>query len=136
MTYSVQVETGEYAAIINNTYTAPAPTYGFGTAATHGVKVVGDMLYFDNCGQGLLVKVPLNASEATPAGDFEVVAKRLTSFDQWDDFTFDYEGNVFIATGEADTVQKIDFQGNVEIIAGELNSTRIAESTATKVWQA
>lgn len=130
--YRVEVETGEYAAIINNTYTTPAPTYGFGAAATDGIKVVDDVLYFDNCGQGLLVKVPMNASTGTPAGDFEVVATRLTSYDQWDDFTFDCEGNIFIATGGADTVQRIDAQGQVEIIAGSLNSTAIAESTSTK----
>lgn len=130
--YSVEVKTGEYAAIINNTYTAPAPIYGLGTAATDGIKVVDDILYFDNCGQGILVKVPLNASDGTPTGDYEVVATKLTVFDQWDDFTLDCEGNVFIATGGANTVQKIDTRGNVEIIAGNLNSTAIAESTATK----
>lgn len=130
--YRVEVETGEYAAIINDTYTAPGPTYDFDTCATDGIKVVDDILYFDNCGQGTLVKVPLNTSNGTPAGDFEVVATRLTSYDQWDDFTFDCEGNIFIATGGADTVQRIDAQGQVEIIAGSLNSTAIAESTSTK----
>lgn len=130
--YSVDVETGEYAVIINNTHTAPATTYGFGTAATDGIKMVDDVLYFDNCGQGVLVKVPLNARDGTPAGDFEVVATRLTTYDQWDDFTFDCEGSLFIATGGANTVQKIDPQGTVEIIAGSLNSTAIAESTSTK----
>lgn len=130
--YCVEVETGEYAAIINNTYTAPGPTYDFGTRATDGIKVVDDVLYFDNCGQGIVVKVPLNTSDGTSAGDFEVVATRLTSYDQWDDFTFDCEGNIFIATCGADTVQRIDAQGQVEIIAGSLNLTAIAESTSTK----
>ncbi|KAJ4423065.1 hypothetical protein N0V82_002332 [Gnomoniopsis sp. IMI 355080] len=87
--YSGEVETGEYAAIINNTYNAPAPTYGFGTAATDGIKVVSNESYFDVCGQGILVKLPLNAGNGKPAGDFEMVATNLKSFDQWDDFTFD-----------------------------------------------
>ncbi|KAJ4389812.1 hypothetical protein N0V93_007284 [Gnomoniopsis smithogilvyi] len=130
--YSAEVETGEYAAIVNNTYTEPAPIYGFGTAATDGIKVVEDVLYFGNCGQGIFVKTHLNASDGTPVGDFEVVATKLTSLDQWDDFTFDCEGKVFIAAGGANTVQRIDSRGSVKIIAGNLNSTAIAEATATK----
>lgn len=130
--YSLDPGTGDYAIVINNTYTAPAELYAFGTAGTDGMKVRDDVLYFDNAGQGILVKVPLNVTNGMPSGDFEVVAERLTALDQWDDFTFDCEGNIFIATGGANTVQRVDVQGNVEIIAGNLNSTAIAESTSTK----
>lgn len=49
----------------------------------------------------------MNASDGTPTGDFEMVATKLTSYDQWDDFTFDCKGDMFIAVGGADTVQKL-----------------------------
>lgn len=41
------------------------PTYGFGTAAPDDIKVVVEVLYFDNLGQGALVKLPLNTSNGT-----------------------------------------------------------------------
>ncbi|KAF3767053.1 hypothetical protein M406DRAFT_355452 [Cryphonectria parasitica EP155] len=130
--YSLDPDTGHYAVAINNTYTAAADLYAFGTAGTDGMKVRDEILYFDNPGQGILVKVPLDAKNGTPAGDFEVIAKTITSYDQWDDFTFDCEGNIFMATGGADTVQRIDDKGHVQIIAGNLNSTAISEATSTK----
>lgn len=129
--YKVDTETGEYAVVINNSYTAPVDTSGLGIVGTDGIKVVEDVLYFDNAGQGILVKVSLNTSDGTPAGGFEVVATRLTAKDQWDDFSIDCEGNVLIATGGANTVEIISLKGQVDIVAGRLNSTAIAEGTST-----
>lgn len=128
--FSVEAETGEYFVVINNTYTAPGTTYGFGTAGTDGLKVRGDTLYFGNAGQDALVRVPLNASDGTPVGNFETLATKLTSYDQWDDFTLGCKGDIFIATGGANTVQRIDRDGEVAIVAGSLDSTAIAEPTA------
>ncbi|ROW04591.1 hypothetical protein VMCG_05076 [Cytospora schulzeri] len=133
LVFSVDIETGDCALTINNTYTAPAPVYGFGTAATDGIKIVDDMLYFTNLGQGNLYRVPLNIADGTPAGDFETVATIPSSLDQWDDFTFDSEGNVFVVTGGANAIEKIDVStGKVTHVAGDLNSTTIAEPTAAK----
>lgn len=43
--------------------------------------VVGDdVLSFDDCWQGMLVKVLLHARDSTPAGAFEAVATRLTAY--------------------------------------------------------
>lgn len=77
-----------------NTYTAHQRQLTVSvTAATDSIKIVDDVVfYFDNCGQGILLKVPLIASNGTTAGEFDVVA---TSHDQWDDSTFDSEGNMF-----------------------------------------
>lgn len=129
--YTVDIATGQYAVVINNTYTAPADTSGLGAAGTDGIKVVEDVLYFDNAGQGTLVKVSLNTSDGTSADGFVVVATHLTPEDQWDDFSLDCEGKVFIATGGANTVQMISPEGEVSIVAGSLNSTTIAEGTST-----
>lgn len=130
--YSVDMHTGEYVVVINNTYTSPAPIYGFGSAATDGIQVRNDVLYFSNFGQGTLTRVPLNKTNGRPMGDFETVARILTPEDQWDDFTLDCDGHVWMAAGGANTVQKIRPEGEVEIVAGGLNSTAIAEPTSTK----
>lgn len=130
--YSVDVDTGEYAVVINNTYTSPSPIYGFGSSATDGMKVRGDgVLYFSNFGQGTLVSVPLNLTDGRPIGNFDTVATTLTPEDQWDDFTLDCDDNVWMAAGGANTVQKISPEGKVEVVAGMLNSTAIAEPTST-----
>lgn len=41
------------------------------------------------------------------------MATRLTSADEWDDFTFDCKGNMFMATGGANIFERIDSQGQV-----------------------
>lgn len=131
--YSVDVATGEYAVVINNTYTGPAPIYGFGSSATDGIKVREDgVLYFSNFGQGRLIRVPLNTTDGRPLGNFETVATYLTANDQWDDFTFDCAGNVWMAAGGANTIQRISPEGKVEIMAGNLNSTALAEPTSAE----
>lgn len=131
--YSVDIDTGEYGVVINNTYTSPGLVYDFGNSSTDGMKVRDDgVLYFSNIGQGTLVSVPLNETNGRPAGDFKTVAATLTSEDQWDDFTLDCEGSVWMSTGGANTVQRISRDGKVEIMAGGLNSTAIAEPTSTK----
>lgn len=130
--YSVDIDTGEYDMVINNTYTSPSPIYGFGSGATDGIKVRGDgVLFFSNFGQGTLVSVPLNLTDGGPSGDFDTVATILTPEDQWDDFALDCDDNVWMAAGGANTVQRISSEGKVEVVAGMLNSTAIAEPTST-----
>lgn len=131
--YSVDIDTGDHAVVINNTYTNAGSAYAFGDTGTDGIQIRnGNVLYFSNFGQGNLVKVLLNITDGTPIGDFETVATTLTPEDQWDDFTFDCDGNVWIAAGWANTVEKISQNGNVETMAGNLNSTAIAEPTSVK----
>ncbi|PSR79285.1 hypothetical protein BD289DRAFT_442676 [Coniella lustricola] len=130
--YSMDPDTGSYAVLINNTYTAPGSLYAFGTAGTDGVQVRDGILYFDNAGQGTLVTVTLDADTGEAGDDFEVIAQTTTTTVQWDDFTFDCKGNILIATGGANTIDEVDAQGKIQTIAGNLNSTTIAEPTSAK----
>lgn len=137
--WAVDAGTGEYAAVLNDTFTAPAETYAFGLSATDGVQVRGGVLYFDNIGQGTLNKASVELvgngtlAETVRVGPVETTATAPSSAEQWDDFAFDCEGNVFMATGGANTVQRIDVRtGEVEVVAGDLNSTLIAEPTSVK----
>lgn len=136
----VDTASGQYAAVLNDTFTAPAETYDFGLSATDGIRVRGDVLYFDNVGQGTLNRASIELAvgngtlaEAVKIGPVETIATTPSSAEQWDDFAFDCEGNVFIAAGGANTVQRIDARsGAVEVVAGDLNSTLLAEPTSVK----
>ncbi|KAG6353548.1 hypothetical protein INS49_005510 [Diaporthe citri] len=130
--YAVNVDTGAAAATINNTQTVPAVTYGFGSVATDGLRVRDAELYLSNVGQGTLVKVPLNPDDGTPAGEAQTVAQSLSSLDQWDDFAIDCDGNVFMATGGSNAIQRVTPGGNVAVVAGDLNSTAIAEPSSAR----
>ncbi|KAH8765390.1 hypothetical protein F5883DRAFT_99293 [Diaporthe sp. PMI_573] len=131
--YSVDMATGGYAVVINNTLTSPAPDYAFGPSATNGIQIRDDMMYFANIGQKTLNTVRLDVSDGTPVGEFETIAHTLGPLDQWDDFALDDEGNVWMAAGGANTIQKINTHtGDVRIVAGDVNSTSIAEPTSAK----
>lgn len=137
--WAVDADSGQYDAVLNDTFTAPAETYGFGLSATDGIQVRDGVLYFDNVGQDTLNRASIELvgngtlAEAVRIGPFETLATAPSSAEQWDDFTFDCEGSVFMAAGGANTVQRIDVQsGAVEVIAGDLNSTLLAEPTSVK----
>lgn len=131
--YSVDIASGRYAVLINNTFTAPAPDYAFGLSATNGIQIHNDMMYFANIGQKTLNRVRLDASDGRPVGEFETIAHTLTRLDQWDDFALDDRGNAWMAAGGANTIQKINTRtGNVTIVAGDVNSTALAEPTSAK----
>lgn len=131
--YSVDIDTGGYAVLINNTLTAPAPDYAFGPSGTNGIQIRNDTMYFVNTGQKNLNRVRLDISDGTPVGDFKTVAQTLTTLDQWDDFALDDEGNAWMAAGGANTIQKINTRtGEVMVVAGDVNSTAIAEPTSAK----
>lgn len=131
--YSVDIATGGCEVVINNAFTAPAPDYAFGPSGANGIQIRNDMMYFANIGQKTLNRVRLNVSDGTPVGEFETIAHTLTPLDQWDDFTLDEEGDVWMAAGGANTIQKINpHTGDVKIVAGDVNSTAIAEPTSAK----
>lgn len=133
--YAVNVETGEAAVTVDSIVAPqiePAVTYGFGSVSTDGLRVRGSDLYFSNVGRGTLVRVALNPEDGTPAGEAVTIAQSLSSQDQWDDFAIDCEGNVFMTTGGANTIQRITPAGDVAVVAGDLNSTAIAEPASAR----
>ncbi|KAH6704376.1 hypothetical protein BKA61DRAFT_188260 [Leptodontidium sp. MPI-SDFR-AT-0119] len=48
----------------------------------------------------------------------------------WDDFTFDREGNAFVATENGNGIQKVTPKWAVSVVAGNLNTTELAEPTS------
>lgn len=124
--YRVNAKTGDYQVVINSTYTSALKT----PHGVNGLHVRGDTLYFANSGQFQIFKVPIH-EDGTPAGPFTVVAKAERPMEVYDDFAFDCEGDIFTATGGANSIVKISADGKRQVVlAGSLNSTDVAESTA------
>lgn len=124
--YRVDTQTGEYKVTINSTYLSKLDT----PHGVNGVHVFGDSLYFANSGQNTLVKVLIN-EDVTPAGPFTIISNATKPHDEYDDFTIDCEGNVFVVTEGGNTVERISPDGRRQtVIAGSLNSTEVAEPTS------
>ncbi|KAL1863836.1 hypothetical protein Plec18167_007976 [Paecilomyces lecythidis] len=88
----VNTRTGSYKQVIHD----PVPISGPNSTLNlgiNGVRVFGDDIYFDNMGEEVLLKVPKYAAEGYPA-PVDVVANLTVASD---DFTFDIEGNAYIA---------------------------------------
>ncbi|EHK20908.1 uncharacterized protein TRIVIDRAFT_136558, partial [Trichoderma virens Gv29-8] len=128
--WSLEIETGHYEVVINNTYTQLYPSPPFSASGVDGVHVRSDSVYFTNFGNGTFNKMPIN-SDGSPAGPVTTIAHTKGPLDQYDDFTFDCDGNAYVVTGGGNTIEMISADGKRQvIIAGNLNSTAIAEPTS------
>ena len=99
--WRINLETAEYDIVLNDTATQPPlpPTQGgFGA---NGVHTRDGFLYFTNSDTGFF-RVPIH-EDGTPAGDVEIVADFLGG----DDFTFDKDGDAYVARGRVDIISKI-----------------------------
>ncbi|TFB01464.1 hypothetical protein CCMA1212_006878 [Trichoderma ghanense] len=128
--WSLDIKTGHYEVAINNTYTQLYPAPRFSVSGVDGVHVRGGSVYFTNFGNGTFNKMPIH-SDGTPAGPVTTIAHNHWPFHEYDDFTFDCDGNAFVVTGGANTIEMISADGKRKVvIAGGLNSTAIAEPTS------
>ncbi|KAL7626432.1 hypothetical protein AAE478_003204 [Parahypoxylon ruwenzoriense] len=124
--YRVDTKTGDYEVVINSTYLSKLDT----PHGVNGLHVFGNTLYFANSGQNTLVKVPIN-EDGTTAGQFTIIAKTIRPNDEYDDFTLDRDGNIFVATEGGNTILQVSADGKRQVIvAGGLNSTAVAEPTS------
>ncbi|EHK21558.1 uncharacterized protein TRIVIDRAFT_192046 [Trichoderma virens Gv29-8] len=129
--YRLDIGSGDYEIVLNDTFTAPVPTPPFPISGVDGLHVRnGSELFFSNFGKQQLYKVAIN-EDGTPAGPVVTVANTLSTLDEYDDFTFDCDGNIFITTGGGNSIEKISTDGLQQvIIAGNVNSTALAEPTS------
>lgn len=125
--YRVDTTTGTYRVVINSTYTSPLDT-------PHGVNGLhvhdGHILYLANSGQEAIYKLPIRP-DGTAAGNASVVARPSLPLESYDDFAVDCDGNLFVPTGDANSVKKISDDGVSQlVIAGGLNSSAVAGPTS------
>jgi sugar lactone lactonase YvrE len=103
----------------------------------NGIHVYQNHLYFDNTfHQPLLARVPFHPKSAKVAGPVEVIFK-AASFPlnegngQGDDFIFDGEGNVWLASASSSVV-KLDIRKKTQkLIAGGPDDPTLIGTTAT-----
>ncbi|KAJ9301411.1 hypothetical protein DTO271G3_1546 [Paecilomyces variotii] len=88
----LDTRTGSYKQVIHD----PVPISGPNSTLNlgmNGVHVFGDDIYFDNMSEKVLLKVSKGAAEGYSAPVHVVANLTVAS----DDFTFDIEGNVYVA---------------------------------------
>lgn len=124
--YRLDVNTGAYTVVIEDSLTAAVPQSIFGDSGISGLRVHDGHLYFTNTGQNIFAKMPIHA-DGTSAGTASVIAHTEASTDYFDGFTFGAHGDVYIGAGSGNTVVKFPQAGGP--VAGRLNSTLIAEPT-------
>jgi sugar lactone lactonase YvrE len=119
--------TAEYEIILESPLMQPAP--GPIVLGINGIHVFNSSVYFTNSLQGLFARVPVNLygpNAGSATGDYEVIAHNGVG----DDFTFDKEGNAYIAQDLGDALQVVTQDGKVTVLAGNVNSTIVEGDTA------
>jgi sugar lactone lactonase YvrE len=103
----------------------------------NGLHVHQDQLYFDNTfQQPLLARVPYQPESATRSGPVEVIFKAATfplneGRGQADDFSFDSEGNIWLASASSSVV-KLDIRKETQkLIAGGPDDPTLIGTTST-----
>ncbi|EGR45476.1 uncharacterized protein TRIREDRAFT_111095 [Trichoderma reesei QM6a] len=128
--WRLDIKTGHYEVAINNTYTQLYPATPFSASGVDGLHVRDGFVYFTNFGNGTFNKMPINR-DGTPAGPVTTLAHNHGPLHEYDDFTFDCDGNAFVVTGGENTIEMISADGKRQVVvAGNLNSTAIAEPTS------
>ena len=86
--WSIDINTGENAAPINNTFTRSTGI------AINGLKVFDNHLYFTNTGKQTLVRIPING-KGEAIGNFTVLSQGIFAPD---DFAIDIHGNCYVTS--------------------------------------
>lgn len=94
----------------------------------NGLRTRGDFLYFTNSNQGTFVRVRID-EVGRKAGDFEILARSPAPNQIYDDFTFDLDGNAYVAV-HSSSVVKITPQGVQTTIAGGEGDPMLKEPTS------
>lgn len=127
--YRLDINTGAYTVVIEDSLTAAVPQPIFGLSGISGLRVHDGHLYFTNTGQNIFAKMPIHA-DGTPAGTASVIAQTEASTDYFDGFTFGAHGDVYIGTGSGNAVVRFSQAGGPVVrVAGRLDSTVIAQPT-------
>lgn len=129
--WRLDTKTRDFELVIQTNLTEAVSAPAFGLAGVDGVHVRDGVLYFTNIGESNFYSVPINLDTGRPSGPATTISHTLQSIDQYDDFTFDDEGNAFLVTGAGNSIEFISANRRVqEIVAGNVNSTEIAEPTS------
>ncbi|KAI1403494.1 hypothetical protein F4819DRAFT_450978 [Hypoxylon fuscum] len=94
----------------------------------NGLRVRGDYLYFTNSNRGTLVRIRID-QHGSPIGKPEVLARSPDALQIYDDFTFDNEGNAYLAV-HSTAIFKVTPDGVQTVFAGGGSDSIFKEPTS------
>ncbi|KIX95809.1 uncharacterized protein Z520_08517 [Fonsecaea multimorphosa CBS 102226] len=133
--WSVNVNTGATAIAINDTSMDPLPNEA-APLGINGLHVVEDELFYTNSNQQTFNKVRVDTKTGRATGPVETIVNSTAIAP--DDFTIDFEGNVWIADNLFNELSLVKGGATLEstgeskpaLVSGSLNSTTIAGHTS------
>lgn len=130
--WSINVHTGETAVAINDTALAPVQSSPL-PLGCNGLHIVDQNLYFTNTNKASSSRVPLDMTTGRATGPVETLVQ--TPNISPDDFTLDFQGNVWLASDAYNelvllanvtaTPASASASSNIQIVAGSPNATRV-----------
>lgn len=127
----IDTRTREVDVAIEDAAIGPADknsSWGLPPIGINGLRTRGDYLYYTNSGLGTFGRVRID-EDGNKDGEFEILATTASDAGIYDDFTFDSQGNVYVAL-HSTAVAKISPDGTQTIFAGGGNSTQFKEPTS------
>lgn len=129
---SIDTRTRKVSVAIDDAVLGPPETTnsssGIPPIGVNGLRARGQYLYFTNSGQGTFGRVRIDAF-GNRVGDFEILAQSPDATQIYDDFTFDAQGNVYVAV-HSTAVFKITPDGKQTTLAGGGSSSIFKEPTS------
>lgn len=129
--FSINTRTREVSVAFDDALLGPSNgngSSGLLPIAINGLRTRGDFIYFTNSNQGTFVRCPID-QVGNQAGNFEILARSPAQSQIYDDFTFDLNGNAYVAV-HSSSVVKIIPQGVQTTIAGGEGDPLFKEPTS------
>lgn len=129
---SIDTHTRKVCVVFEDALLGPSDrngSLGLPPIGINGLRTRGDFLYFTNSTQRTFVRVRIDQN-GNKAGDFEILARSLAPNQIYDDFTFDSDGNAYVAV-HSSSVVKITPDGIQTTIAGGEGDPLFKEPTST-----
>ncbi|MAD86661.1 MAG: hypothetical protein CL912_27205 [Deltaproteobacteria bacterium] len=119
--WSISTLTGSVSIAINSTAMAPLPNSTL-QLGINGLHVKGEYLYFDNTNKATLNRVKVDLKTGEKRGEVETLVKSDIETIFPDDFTVDWEGNVWMTA---------DVLGQMDLLEGVAADSPFSSSSSS-----
>jgi sugar lactone lactonase YvrE len=127
--WKANTKTGDYEVAMNHTTMMPAKVQTL-PLGINGLKVVNGYVYYSSTTRMEFCRVKVD-DDATPAGDFEVIASGFLH----DNIEVDSDGTAYIATDPQNSVVRISPSGQISLVAGGQLSTQMPGPTCCRLTE-
>ncbi|RYP52643.1 hypothetical protein DL769_010634 [Monosporascus sp. CRB-8-3] len=129
--FSIDTRTRKVSVMLEDPALGPGngnSSSGLPPIGINGLRTRGDYIYFTNSNQGTFSRIRVGEN-GTRTDDFEILARSPTASHIYDDFTFDSDGNAYIAV-HSSSVLKITPDGVQTTVAGGEGDALFKEPTS------